>query len=132
VIRPPISETEYANRHARSRASFARNRPRPLSLGYFIVVPQGSRERLEAFSPLPRACKLLRSGDKAVARDEGDDERQRDRALATGELRRSKPGRADFARQARHPVTVVLDGVSGKYNIGAIFRYATRSWWSAS
>ena len=45
-----------------------------------------------------------------------------DHVLSKPELRRSKPGRADFAVQARNPVTVVLDGVRGYYNIGAIFR----------
>ena len=44
------------------------------------------------------------------------------RVLSKPELRQSKPGRADFAVQARNPVTVVLDGVRGHYNIGAIFR----------
>ena len=42
--------------------------------------------------------------------------------LSKPELRQSKPGRADFAAQARNPITVVLDGVRGNYNIGAIFR----------
>jgi len=42
--------------------------------------------------------------------------------LSKPELRRSKPGRADFAAQARNPITVVLDGVTGNYNIGAMFR----------
>ena len=42
--------------------------------------------------------------------------------LTKPELRRSKPGRADFAAQARNPITVVLDGVTGNYNIGAMFR----------
>jgi tRNA G18 (ribose-2'-O)-methylase SpoU len=42
--------------------------------------------------------------------------------LSKTELRQSKPGRADFAVQARNPITVVLDGVRGNYNIGAIFR----------
>ncbi|HME28054.1 MAG TPA: hypothetical protein VKI44_43160 [Acetobacteraceae bacterium] len=45
-----------------------------------------------------------------------------DHVLSKPELRRSKPGRADFAAQARNPITVVLDGVHGNYNIGAIFR----------
>ena len=61
-------------------------------------------------------------GYGVVARDEGDGDRQRDRVLATDELRRSKPGRADFAAQARNPITVVLDGVRRNYNLGAIFR----------
>jgi tRNA G18 (ribose-2'-O)-methylase SpoU len=42
--------------------------------------------------------------------------------LSKLELRQSKPGRADFVAQARNPITVVLDGVRGNYNIGAIFR----------
>jgi tRNA G18 (ribose-2'-O)-methylase SpoU len=57
-----------------------------------------------------------------VARDEDGDNRQADRVLSTDELRRSKPGRVDFAAQARNPITVVLDGVRGNYNLGAIFR----------
>jgi tRNA G18 (ribose-2'-O)-methylase SpoU len=44
------------------------------------------------------------------------------RVLSKPELRQAKPGRADFAAQTRNPITVVLDGVSGNYNIGAIFR----------
>jgi tRNA G18 (ribose-2'-O)-methylase SpoU len=42
--------------------------------------------------------------------------------LATDELRRSKPSRADFATRARNPITLVLDGVRQNYNLGAIFR----------
>jgi tRNA G18 (ribose-2'-O)-methylase SpoU len=45
-----------------------------------------------------------------------------DHVLSKPELRQSKPSRADFAVQARNPVIVVLDGVRGYYNIGAIFR----------
>jgi tRNA G18 (ribose-2'-O)-methylase SpoU len=45
-----------------------------------------------------------------------------DHVLTKPELRRAKPCRADFAVQARNPITVVLDGVRGFYNIGAIFR----------
>jgi hypothetical protein len=37
-------------------------------------------------------------------------------------LRRSKAGRDDFATRPRNPITVVLDGVRGNYNLGAIFR----------
>ena len=33
-----------------------------------------------------------------------------------------KPERSAFAVRQRNPVTVVLDGVAGNYNIGAIFR----------
>jgi tRNA G18 (ribose-2'-O)-methylase SpoU len=42
--------------------------------------------------------------------------------LSKPELRLAKPGRADFAFKVRNPITVVLDGVSGLYNIGAMFR----------
>jgi tRNA G18 (ribose-2'-O)-methylase SpoU len=45
-----------------------------------------------------------------------------DRVLSKPELRQSKPRRADFAAKERNPITVVLDGVSGNYNLGAIFR----------
>jgi tRNA G18 (ribose-2'-O)-methylase SpoU len=45
-----------------------------------------------------------------------------DHVLSKPELRLSKPGRADFAATPRNPITVVLDGVSGHYNIGAMFR----------
>jgi tRNA G18 (ribose-2'-O)-methylase SpoU len=51
-----------------------------------------------------------------------DDERQQDHVLGTAELRLSKPGRKEFGIRQRNPVTVVLDGVMGHYNIGAIFR----------
>jgi tRNA G18 (ribose-2'-O)-methylase SpoU len=44
------------------------------------------------------------------------------RVLSKPELRQSKLSRADFPAIARAPITVVLDGVSGNYNIGAIFR----------
>jgi tRNA G18 (ribose-2'-O)-methylase SpoU len=54
--------------------------------------------------------------------DEGDESRYRDHVLATDELRRSKPNRAVFTSLPRNPVTVVLDGVTGNYNLGAIFR----------
>jgi tRNA G18 (ribose-2'-O)-methylase SpoU len=57
-----------------------------------------------------------------VARDEEGDNRQADRVLSTDDLRRSKAGRVDLAAQARNPITVVLDGVRGNYNLGAIFR----------
>ena len=50
------------------------------------------------------------------------EQQAQDRVLSKPELRQSKPGRADFAVQARNPITVVLDGVRGNYNIGAIFR----------
>lgn len=45
-----------------------------------------------------------------------------DRVLATSELRRGKPARTAFVAQRRNPITVVLDRVTGNYNIGAIFR----------
>jgi tRNA G18 (ribose-2'-O)-methylase SpoU len=54
--------------------------------------------------------------------DEGDEPRYPDHVLATDELRRSKPNRAAFTSRPRNPVTVVLDGVTGNYNLGAIFR----------
>jgi tRNA G18 (ribose-2'-O)-methylase SpoU len=44
------------------------------------------------------------------------------RVLSKPELRRSKPDRASFLAQPRNPITVVLDGVSGSYNLGALFR----------
>jgi tRNA G18 (ribose-2'-O)-methylase SpoU len=44
------------------------------------------------------------------------------RALTTPELRRTKHTRNEFFAQPRRPITVVLDGVSQNYNIGAIFR----------
>ena len=54
--------------------------------------------------------------------DERDKSRYPDHVLATDELRRSKPNRAAFTSLPRNPVTVVLDGVTGNYNLGAIFR----------
>jgi tRNA G18 (ribose-2'-O)-methylase SpoU len=57
-----------------------------------------------------------------VTQDKSDYERQGDHVLGTAELRQSKPARAAFAVRQRNPVTVVLDGVAGHYNIGAIFR----------
>ncbi len=44
------------------------------------------------------------------------------RALTTPELRRTKPTRDAFLARPRRPITVVLDGVTQNYNIGAIFR----------
>jgi len=44
------------------------------------------------------------------------------RALTTPELRRTEPARDEFLTQPRRPITVVLDGVTQNYNIGAIFR----------
>ena len=44
------------------------------------------------------------------------------RVLTRPELRRAKSGRDAFLGQPRRPITVVLDGVAGNYNIGAIFR----------
>ena len=44
------------------------------------------------------------------------------RVLSKPELRRSKPDRASFLAQPRNPITVVLDGVRGSYNLGALFR----------
>ena len=57
-----------------------------------------------------------------MARSEDRDDREQNRVLTKGELRLLKPGRDEFARQERNPITVVLDRVSGNYNIGAIFR----------
>lgn len=48
--------------------------------------------------------------------------RFRDQVMPTEALRRSKPDRATFATQPRRPITVVLDGVTGNYNLGAFFR----------
>ncbi len=44
------------------------------------------------------------------------------RALTTPELRRAKASRDEFLTRPRRPITVVLDGVTQNYNIGAIFR----------
>jgi tRNA G18 (ribose-2'-O)-methylase SpoU len=49
------------------------------------------------------------------------------RALTTSELRRSKATREEFLTQPRRPITVVLDGVTQNYNIGAIFPSAMHS-----
>jgi tRNA G18 (ribose-2'-O)-methylase SpoU len=44
------------------------------------------------------------------------------RALTTSDLRRTKATRDEFLLRPRRPTTVVLDGVTQNYNIGAIFR----------
>jgi tRNA G18 (ribose-2'-O)-methylase SpoU len=44
------------------------------------------------------------------------------RALTRQELRRIKSRRDEFLARPRRPITVVLDGVTQNYNIGAIFR----------
>jgi len=44
------------------------------------------------------------------------------RALTTAELRATKLTRDEFLARPRRPITVVLDGVTQNYNIGAIFR----------
>lgn len=44
------------------------------------------------------------------------------RVLSKPELRAVRPPRTEFLSQPRHPITMVLDGVSGSYNIGALFR----------
>jgi tRNA G18 (ribose-2'-O)-methylase SpoU len=44
------------------------------------------------------------------------------RALTTPELCASKLTRNEFLARPRKPITVVLDGVTQNYNIGAIFR----------
>jgi hypothetical protein len=49
------------------------------------------------------------------------------RALTTPELRRTKSPRDEFLAQPRKPITVVLDGITQNYNIGAIFRSVMRS-----
>jgi tRNA G18 (ribose-2'-O)-methylase SpoU len=45
-----------------------------------------------------------------------------DHVLSTRELRDTKPDRAGFPAMPRSPITVVLDGVTGGYNLGSIFR----------
>jgi tRNA G18 (ribose-2'-O)-methylase SpoU len=42
--------------------------------------------------------------------------------LSSADLRQAKIGRDEFPALRRRPITVVLDGVSRNYNIGAIFR----------
>lgn len=42
--------------------------------------------------------------------------------LSKAELRAGKPERDDFLHQPRRPVRLILDGVVGNYNIGAVFR----------
>jgi tRNA G18 (ribose-2'-O)-methylase SpoU len=44
------------------------------------------------------------------------------RALTTPELRATKATREQFLLRPRRPISVVLDGVTQNYNIGAIFR----------
>jgi tRNA (guanosine-2'-O-)-methyltransferase len=44
------------------------------------------------------------------------------RALTKPELRRNKIARDEFLTRPRRPITVVLDGVTQNYNIGALFR----------
>jgi tRNA G18 (ribose-2'-O)-methylase SpoU len=44
------------------------------------------------------------------------------RALTTLELRHNKLTRDEFLTRPRRPITLVLDGVTQNYNIGAIFR----------
>lgn len=46
------------------------------------------------------------------------------RRLTTDELRARKPERAGFAELPRAPIALVLDGVTGPYNQGAVFRLA--------
>jgi tRNA G18 (ribose-2'-O)-methylase SpoU len=57
-----------------------------------------------------------------VATDESGNDRQPDHVLTVDDLRRSKADRRDFPSRPRNPITVVLDGVRGNYNLGAIFR----------
>jgi len=42
--------------------------------------------------------------------------------LSKPELRASKPSRDQFKALARRPIRLILDGVTGNYNIGALFR----------
>lgn len=57
-----------------------------------------------------------------MARDQNANGCQQNHVLGKAELRQSKPDRTTFAARRRNPVTVVLDGVTGHYNIGAFFR----------
>jgi hypothetical protein len=53
------------------------------------------------------------------------------RALTTPELHRAKPIRDEFLTRALMPITVLLDGVTQNYKIGAIFRpmrFSCSSW----
>lgn len=43
-------------------------------------------------------------------------------ALTKADLRANKPDRIAFLTQPRRPIRVILDGVAGNYNIGAVFR----------
>ncbi len=43
-------------------------------------------------------------------------------ALTTAELRHDKATREEFLDRPRRSITVVLDGLSQNYNMGAIFR----------
>jgi 23S rRNA (guanosine2251-2'-O)-methyltransferase len=49
-------------------------------------------------------------------------DRELDHVLTKPELRQAKTGRIEFMKQARTPITLILDGVKGNYNLGAIFR----------
>jgi len=42
--------------------------------------------------------------------------------LAKPDLRASKPSRTTFVDQPRRPIRIILDAVTGNYNIGALFR----------
>lgn len=42
--------------------------------------------------------------------------------LAKPELRASKPSRTTFVDQPRRPIRIILDAVTGNYNVGALFR----------
>jgi tRNA G18 (ribose-2'-O)-methylase SpoU len=42
--------------------------------------------------------------------------------LSKAELRAAKPDRSDFPARPRRPIRLILDGVVGNYNIGAVFR----------
>lgn len=57
-----------------------------------------------------------------MTRDQNANGCQQNHVLGKAELRQSKSDRTTFAARRRNPVTVVLDGVTGHYNIGAFFR----------
>ena len=42
--------------------------------------------------------------------------------LSKPDLRAGKPSRDQFPTRPRRPIRLILDGVTGNYNVGAIFR----------
>jgi tRNA G18 (ribose-2'-O)-methylase SpoU len=60
--------------------------------------------------------------EKAIMGNESCDHRRETYVLTTGELRRSKLNRSEFAKPVRNPIALILDGVRQNYNLGAIFR----------